>query len=151
MATSIFADQSAGKAGSNAIRFRCTFGGTASYASTRVDSGIELNRAGPSNAAPARMRRGECRHVGGALVSVLGSMASPWTRCSMKSNVKKPCKMRQEFLSNKAWIWIALRPLNAPAEARNLTRFEISTSSGSPVSFSVEMMSRFPSQRGRTF
>lgn len=72
MATSIFADQSAGKLVQTRFDFDAPLMELPRMRAPVAESGIEFSRAGQHNAVPARVRRGECRHVGGALVSVLG-------------------------------------------------------------------------------
>lgn len=72
MATSIFADQSAGKLVQTRFDFDAPSMELPRMRAPAAESGTEFSRAGQHNAVPARVRRGECRHVGGALVSVLG-------------------------------------------------------------------------------
>ncbi|XZE35021.1 hypothetical protein SH501x_000505 [Pirellulaceae bacterium SH501] len=72
MAASIFADQSAGKLVQTRFDFDAPSMELPRMRAPVAESGVEFSRTGQHNAVPTRVRRGECRHVGGALVSVLG-------------------------------------------------------------------------------
>jgi hypothetical protein len=82
MATTTFTKHSAGKLvqkrfdfeafGNESPSVRLSSGETALEPARAVPTRAVPTLAVPTLASPARLRRGECRHVGGALVSVLG-------------------------------------------------------------------------------
>lgn len=72
MATTTFAKHSTGKLVQTRFDFEACGAESPSVRLSSAEAALEPVRAGQTLASQARMRLGECRHVGGALVSVLG-------------------------------------------------------------------------------